>query len=44
MQEMYAQNPVLAQIAAGGDLKGKFYAMCKQRGVDPEDVLNDIRR
>lgn len=45
MREVAQRNPVVAQLmTGGGDLKQTFYAMCKQRGVDPQTVLDGITR
>lgn len=38
------QNPILAQLAQGGNLQQTFYNMCQQRGVDPQAILNGIQR
>ena len=39
------QNPELKQIidAHGGDDKNAFYAMAKQKGINPDDVLNMLK-
>ena len=39
------QNPELKQIidANGGDYKKAFYAMAKQKGINPDDVLNMLK-
>lgn len=43
MQQLAAQNPALAQLqqlrANGTDMEKTFYAMCQQRGVDPQSIL-----
>ncbi len=40
------QNPALntvMQMCAGKNPKDVFYAQCKQMGVNPDDVLNQLR-
>lgn len=48
MQNMISQNPKLKEIMNfvnqnGGDAKAAFYALAKQKGVDPEQVLSMLR-
>lgn len=33
----------IMRIIGNGDPKEMFYAACKQYGVDPEDILSEIR-
>lgn len=44
LQEMIRKNPILSQIVSNGNLEQTFYQMCKQRGVNPQDIINDIQR
>lgn len=44
INQIIRQNPIIAQIANGGNLKQTFYDMCRQRGVDPQTIINDIQR
>lgn len=40
------QNPALnavMQMCSGKNPKDVFYAMCQQSGVNPDDVLNQLR-
>ena len=48
MQSMIAQNPKLKEVMEyvnqnGGDAKAAFYALAKQKGVDPEQVLSILK-
>ena len=48
LQMMAQQNPQLQQAMsvvqqAGGDPQKAFYALCKQRGVDPQQILNALK-
>lgn len=48
MQTMISQNPKLKEVMEyvnqnGGDAKSAFYAMAKQKGVDPEQILSMLR-
>ena len=46
--QMIGQNPQLKQVmdyvnANGGDPKAAFYKMAQERGVNPDDILNQLR-
>lgn len=46
MQMLTQQNPMVAQVmqmAGGGSLKDTFYEMCKAQGVNPDDILNQLK-
>lgn len=43
LQQMTAQNPVLAQIRQMGNPQQAFYAMCQQSGVDPQTILSQFQ-
>lgn len=47
LQQMAAQNPALSQLrqlqAGGQDMKGTFYALCQQQGIDPESILSQFQ-
>ena len=41
------QNPMLGQVmqmCQGQNPEQLFYAMCQQRGVDPNAILNELRK
>ena len=41
------QNPMMSQImqmCQGQNPEQVFYAMCKQKGIDPNLILNEFRR
>lgn len=41
------QNPMVAQImqmTKGQDLKQVFYQMCQQKGVNPDDIINELKK
>ena len=33
----------IMQMIGNGDPKQMFYAACKQYGIDPEDILSELR-
>ena len=35
--------PGQIQMIGNGDPKQMFYAACKQYGIDPEDILSELR-
>lgn len=40
------QNPAMAQVmqmCQGKDPRQMFYELCRQKGVDPETILNELR-
>ena len=43
LEQMAQANPMLAQLRqaqrGGADMRGTFYALCEQRGIDPQTVL-----
>ena len=48
MQQMFANNPNYAQAQqliqqSGGDAKKAFYDLAQQMGVDPEQILSQLR-
>ena len=48
LQSMVQQNPQMQSVMQlvnqnGGDAKTAFYNLAKQRGVDPEEVLKQLR-
>lgn len=43
LQQIAQQNPMIANIMQSGDLKGTFYKMCEQKGVNPDDILNQLK-
>ena len=48
LQTMAAKNPQLKQAMdfiqqSGGDPEKAFYALAKQKGVDPNEVLNALK-
>lgn len=47
VQSMMANNPKTSEImgiinANGGDPKAAFYAVAKQKGIDPDQFLNSL--
>ena len=45
-QAIMSQFPQLQQVVKmcnGQNPKDVFYSMCKQRGVNPDDILNQLR-
>lgn len=46
LSAMAAQNPQLAGVMSmvgGKNPKDVFYEQCKQRGINPDDVINALR-
>ena len=48
LQQMVGQNPQLKQVmdfvnANGGDPQAAFYKLAEQKGVNPDDILNQLR-
>ena len=46
--QMMAQNPQYKQVmeyinAHGGDAKAAFYKMAQEKGVNPDDILNQLQ-
>jgi hypothetical protein len=44
IDQMTEKIPVIGQIRSGGNMKERFYNLCKQKGVDPETILTQLRR
>ena len=48
INQMLSQNPNYAQVQQiiqqyGGDPKQAFYGMCQQMGVDPQEILKQLK-
>ena len=45
VQRLLSQNPQVQQLIqqAGGDPKKAFYTLAQQMGVDPEQILSQLR-
>ena len=48
LKQMLSTNPTLKQVmdyvnANGGDAQSAFYKMAKEKGIDPEEVLSQLR-
>ena len=48
LNQMVGQNPQFKQVmdyvnANGGDPKAAFYKMAQERGVNPDDILSQLR-
>ena len=48
MNQMMQNNHMYAQVQQiiqqhGGDAKAAFYSMCNQFGVDPNEILNQLK-
>lgn len=45
LQQALKNNPQIAQAMqnANGDPKAAFYALAKQKGIDPNEILNAIK-
>ena len=48
LQQMMGQNPQIKNVMDyvnqnGGDAKAAFYKMAQEKGVNPDDVLNQLK-
>lgn len=48
LNQMIGQNPQIKQVmdyvnANGGDPKTAFYRLAEEKGVNPDDILNQLR-
>ena len=48
LSRMMQNNPRMKQVmdyvnANGGDAKSAFYKLAKEKGVDPEEILSQLR-
>ncbi len=43
MMGMPVQMQKVMQLLGGRDPKQMFYALCQQKGIDPESILSQIR-
>lgn len=45
MNQLAKENPMVANIIqmSNGDLKGTFYKMCQEKGVNPDDILKQLQ-
>lgn len=45
LQQMVRQNPMVGRIMqmSQGNLKDTFYQMCREKNVNPDDVLNQLK-
>ena len=48
LQSMVSSNPQMKQVMdmvnqSGGNPKEAFYSLAKQKGVNPDDILNMLR-
>ena len=45
VQQLLNQNPQVQQLIQqhGGDAQKAFYSACQQMGVDPEQILSQLR-
>lgn len=43
LQQLAQQNPIIGNLMQSGDLKSTFYRMCEEKGVNPDDILNQLK-
>lgn len=43
LQQLAQQNPMIGNLMQSGDLKSMFYRMCEEKGVNPDDILNQLK-
>lgn len=44
LQGILGANPMLQQILKGGNLKETYYRLCDQKNVDPNIILNQLKK
>lgn len=44
MEQMTQKIPVVGQIRSGGNMKERFYNLCKEKGVDPDSIISQLKR
>lgn len=43
INNMMSQNPMLKTLIGSGDPKQIFFDMCKQRNIDPDTILSQLK-
>lgn len=48
LQQMMSKNPQIKQVmdyvnANGGDARAAFYKLAQEKGVNPDDILNQLK-
>lgn len=47
LEQMAQSNPMLAQLRqaqqSGTDMRGAFFALCRQQGADPQTILSQFQ-
>lgn len=45
VEKLANENPMIKNIMSmnNGDLKTTFYKMCQEKGVNPDDILNQLK-
>lgn len=44
IERLIQSNPMLASyVNSGANLQQTFYAMCQERGINPEDILKQFK-
>ena len=44
MEQISQKIPAVGQLRSGGNMKERFYILCKEKGVDPEAILAQFKR
>ena len=44
MEQMARQVPIIEQIRSGGNMKERFYSMCKEKGIEPDSIIAQLKR
>lgn len=43
LQQLAQQNPMIGSLMQSGNLKDTFYKMCEEKGVNPDDIINQLK-
>lgn len=44
MDQMTQRIPIIGQLKSGGNMKDRFYSMCKEKGIEPDSILSQLKR
>lgn len=43
LQSLINNNPIISRIANEGNCKDIFFNLCKERGINPQDIIDQFR-
>ena len=44
LDQITQKIPMVGEIRSGGNMKERFYKMCGEKGVNPDDILAQFKR